>query len=258
MFALFLASAVAGDSQPTLAERGLAHRRSVHVHRNDPVSVDAKLDLGERVFNSLAVADADVARKLREGECDARVPRGFWRKFIEGELNLRYSDRQRVKVRCALLFWVCRSGPPGAATLTRIAMRGSQPGGSCRTSGAARNRKLADGLDFKVLQCFADCVQRLSCRADSTLIMNHVRELRGYLRAHGWDDDSLPKLVGNAGAQWFKRWRKHYGIVFNISGMKLKVSWRKVCRRVRVLLTNIFRLRAFVGPWCTLVKKCAG
>ena len=104
MFTLFLASAVAGGPQPTLAERGAAHKRSVHVHRNDPVTVDAKLDLGERAFNSLAVQDEDAARKLREGVCDARVPRGFWRKFIEGELNLRYSDHQRVKVRRALLF----------------------------------------------------------------------------------------------------------------------------------------------------------
>ena len=32
---------------------------------------------------------------------------------------------------------------------------------------------------------------------------------------------------------------------FRVTGMKLKVSWKKVIRRVGVLLRNIFRLRAF-------------
>ena len=82
-------------------------------------------------------------------------------------------------------------------------------------------------------------------RADSCMLLSKARELRAELAQHGWPQHDLPKLVGNAGAQWFRRWRKTYGISRKVVGMKLKVSWAKVKRRTRVLLGNIFRLRAF-------------
>ena len=82
-------------------------------------------------------------------------------------------------------------------------------------------------------------------RADSCLLMKKARELRADLVHHGWREADLPKLVGNAGHQWFKRWRKMYGIVKKVTGMKLKVSWVKLKRRIRVLLGNIYRLHAF-------------
>ena len=44
---------------------------------------------------------------------------------------------------------------------------------------------------------------------------------------------------------WFARWRGMYGITRQVTGMKVKVAWFKVKRRVSVLLRNIFRLRAF-------------
>ena len=42
----------------------------------------------------------------------------------------------------------------------------------------------------------------------------------------------------------FKRWRERCGIVCRKTGMKLKVAWRKVLRRVLVELGSVFRLRA--------------
>ena len=60
-----------------------------------------------------------------------------------------------------------------------------------------------------------------------------------------WPETALPKLEGNAGHKWFERWRKGYGIVKKVTGMKLKVPWKKVKRRIKVFLENIFRLRAF-------------
>ena len=36
-----------------------------------------------------------------------------------------------------------------------------------------------------------------------------------------------------------------WGIVMKATGMKLKVAWRKVLRRVRVLLMNIYRLKVY-------------
>ena len=43
----------------------------------------------------------------------------------------------------------------------------------------------------------------------------------------------------------YTRWREAYGIVNQVTGMKLKVPWNKLKRRIRVFLDNIFRLRAF-------------
>ena len=58
-----------------------------------------------------------------------------------------------------------------------------------------------------------------------------------------WNESNLPILHGNAGHKWFQRWRLRYGISQQVIGMKLKVAWRKIKKRVVVLLTNIFRLR---------------
>ena len=77
------------------------------------------------------------------------------------------------------------------------------------------------------------------------MLMNKARELRQILLDDNWSEMDLPKLEGDAGRQWFRRWRLQYGIVKKVVGMRLKVSWKKVKSRVAVLLGNIFRLRAF-------------
>ena len=108
----------------------------------------------------------------------------------------------------------------------------------------------APGLHFMLLQFFVDQVQNLFCRADSTLLMAKAREMKDELITSGTLAPSqLPTLEGNSGASWFGRWRRRYGIVYKKTGMKLKVSWRKVLRRVRVELENVFRFRA-------LWRKC--
>ena len=56
---------------------------------------------------------------------------------------------------------------------------------------------------------------------------------------------NLPNLVGNAAHKWFERFRIRYGIAKKAIGMKLKVAWHKLKRRVMRLLQNIFRLRAW-------------
>ena len=92
---------------------------------------------------------------------------------------------------------------------------------------------------------FVDHVQNLYGRADSTLLMTKAREMKDELIASGTLAPSqLLKLWGTAGETWFGRWRRRYGIVYRKTGMKLKVAWRKVLRRVRVELENVFRLRA--------------
>ena len=114
-----------------------------------------------------------------------------------------------------------------------------------------------------LLQFFVDEVQNMRNRADSLLLLSHARDLRAHLVAKGEPLENLPKLQGRAGVSWFYRWRKEWGIVKKVVGMKLKVSWRKIVRRVRVLLGNITRVRALwdlVHPgkpmrWLSLDQK---
>ena len=74
------------------------------------------------------------------------------------------------------------------------------------------------------------------------MLMKKAREMRLTLLAA---EESLPKLDDKAGQQWFKRWRRLYGIVKKVTGMKLKFQWKKVKRRICVFLGNVYRLRAF-------------
>ena len=172
----------------------------------------------------------------------AVLPYGFWRRFIQEDMQTQYTSRTKQKMSRALQFWALRRHE-GARSQT--AMRGFRPRDSCRSDGGAHNSLKAVGLGFALLQYFVDYIQRLMCRADSIMLMTKAREMRRQLEDNGWPDASLPKLDGDAGRQWFKRWRATYGIVRKITGMKLKVQWTKVKRRIRVFLGNVFRLRAF-------------
>jgi len=77
------------------------------------------------------------------------------------------------------------------------------------------------------------------------MLMKTARKLRVFLLFNNFPESCLPNLDGNAGHQWLMRWRNRYRISMKRIGMQMKVSWQKITRRVRVLLTNIFRLRAF-------------
>ena len=184
---------------------------------------------------------------------------------MQDELGLQFTDHKKMQLTRALQVCATRKLP---GCQTSAALRGMRSGSSKRSSGAADNSTSAIGLGFALLQYFVDVVQRLQCRADSSLLMAHARKLRAVLEnddSGQWTDDDLPKFIGNAGVQWFLRWRRKYGISKQVIGMKLKVSWRKVKRRVLVLLQNIFRLRRFwelVHPgktlrWLSLDQKPA-
>jgi hypothetical protein len=123
-------------------------------------------------------------------------------------------------------------------------MRGARSFNSCRGHGGACNSAKASGLGFYLLQYFIDFIQRLMCRADTSLLMNKARAMKDYLiKTMGCKEDALPKLTGPAGRKWFERWRNKYSIVKKVTGMKLKVPWIRVKSRIKTLLGNIFRLR---------------
>ena len=170
------------------------------------------------------------------------LPYGFWPKFIVNCQNQRFDKTRQTMYSRALRTYLLSTAD---GEKTRLGMRGMRARGSCRTSGAARNSVKASGLGFALLQFFVDHVQKLQSRSDSHMLMQKVREMRGVLEAEGVPSKDLPKLIGDAGRQWFWRWRMQYGITKQVIGLKLTVPWRKVKRRVKVLLQNIFRLRAF-------------
>ena len=246
------------------------------LHKRDHIRLDAQIDLAERIVISLkseignqntaallvswgkkhgsqpsrAIDDGEfrVVDDSDDGATDhshsvKRVPYGFWQRFVRDELDQKYTDKKKTQLLRALQQYAIQKRE---GCQTRVSLRGYRKGSSFRGSGGANNATKASGLGFELLQYFVDVVQRLQCRTDSMMLMKQAREMREAL-AHDvsgrWSESSLPKLVGHAGVQWFRRWRKKYGISKQVIGMKLKVAWRKVKQRVLVLLQNIFRLR---------------
>ena len=193
------------------------------------------LGTGSRVIN----ADACPLEAQREPR-RTRVDWGFWRRFIEDEMQIRYDHRQRVRFSRALKF-VLQKRAEGATSLS--ALRGERKPKSFRTHGGATNSMKARGLAHALLQYFVDHIQRLQSRSDSHLLMKEARNLRAYLIQEGHPEKDMPKLIGSAGSQWFRRWRLMYGIEMRSSWMKYKVSYKKIMHRVRTYLGNVFRLR---------------
>jgi len=258
-------------------EAGASQRLCMPVHRNDAPTLDAQLDYSERIVARLtsdtgaeatarfleATAKKEIESQRRRSKVDANgsqpsavdltasddddedlsVPYGFWMRFMRDELHLTPSRNRKMRLKRALKVYAVRVHK---GCRTRPAFRGFRDGTSKRSSGGSQNRTKAVGLGFALLQYFVDVVQRLQCRMDSQMMMAEARELRAELLrdvSGRWADSELPKLIGNAGHKWFERWRKRYNICHKVTGMKLKVAWRKIKNRVFVLLTNIFRLR---------------
>lgn len=237
----------------------------VRKYRNEKVPVEGRIEVGHRIqaFMKIKYGEETTEILLQELEerangsqpmlvCEGNgdqsparaaaghMPHGFWKMFCLEEMKVAYTSQCRQKYARALKYYVLRRAE-GAQTLT--SMRGMRKPNSCRSDGGAMNAQKARGLGWSLLQWFVDHVQRLRTRSDSLMLLTRARDLAADLDFEGVTD--LPKLEGNAGAQWFKRWRAMYGITKKVTGMKLKVPWAKVKRRVKVLLGNIFRLRAF-------------
>ena len=234
------------------------------VHRNEGRCLDSQLDHGERIVAQLTseigaqktsellevFAKREIRRQSRErclasgvqpsvvdlisdgsedeNDGPINVPYGFWMRFIQDDLNLALSPTRKMRAKRALNAHALRAYQ---GCQTRMSARGLRHGKSKRSRGGAHNATKTIGLHHALLQYFVDCVGRLMCRADSCMLMEKARELRATLlndKSGLWNDKNLPKLIGNAGAKWFQRWRCSHGITKKVSGMRLKVSWRKI------------------------------
>ena len=273
--------------------RGPAIAQGEHVkavrkqHKYDPRTVEASIDLGERVVKFIQFTyDPETSSRMLEGAlCRATasqprraidgmvvdlleddpaespidgghavsLPYGFWRRFMADEMGIEYNHRKRKQFYRSLLFYIYRK-QQGASTIA--AMRGMRDRHSYRSNGGALNSRKTPGLGFELLQFFVDHIQRLMCRADSCLMLKKARELCIELKSNGMSDRDLPKLEGNAGHAWFKRWREMYNISRRMTGMKLKVPWAKVKKRIRVFLGNIYIACAPSGKSVTRTRRC--
>ena len=179
----------------------------VPVHRNEPRSLDAQLDDGERIVARLTseigaqktsellegIAKKELRRENRcaqskaggvqprvvdlisdddKNEDDVNIPYGFWRRFIEEDLNLAPSNSRRMRAIRALKAHAVRAYQ---GCKTRLSARGLRHGKSKRSNGGAHNATKTIGLQHALLQYFVDCVGRLMCRADSCMLMEKAR-----------------------------------------------------------------------------------
>jgi len=234
-----------------------AKRFTQSQHRNRGATLDAKLEQGERCLLFLRtqcghdVADAYTRAVLHKFDpqptdgsagsqptAAAKLPYTFWKRYLKEELGVKPTDARRVEHQRAMQCYILRRA---AGAETRVGLRYGRRKNSCRSSNAARNAEKARGLGFMLLQYLVDFLQGLRGRSDSKILLSHARALREQLKLEGWAPSQLPKLEGRAGVSWFQRWRRRYSIKYCKTGMKLKVAWRKVLRRVRVELGNVFR-----------------
>ena len=201
-----------------------------------------KLELGERIHLYIRQRSGDAfADRLLNGE-QMTMPRGFWCDFVGDELQLDYNTRARLRCHRALqLFLRCRS----EGKVTKLAMLNGAKARAGRKRGSEGNATKCSGIGFALLQYFVDEVQSLRSRADSQMLLDKARQLRFALMASGWLESDLPNLDGRAGISWFQRWRHEHRLVVKANGLQIKVAWRKIVRRCRVLLTNQFRVMSF-------------
>ena len=223
------------------SKKKIPHKsRSTHRCTTDELKV--KLELGQHIVCYMRDEHGDAfVQRLINNE-HLQVPHMFWPHFVNNELKIEYNTRNRLRCYRALQCVLKRTIGDRA---TNTAMRDGEKPNAKRSRGGAKNPTKGAGLEFSLLQFFVDEVQELRSRADSSMLMEKVRQMRATLIEDGMCEDDLPKLEGRAGIQWLYRWRLEYQIAQRANGLQLKVAWRKVLKRVCTSLTNIFRLKAF-------------
>jgi uncharacterized short protein YbdD (DUF466 family) len=203
-------------------------RPSPATARNQAAQLQDSLELGARIAAILKASLGDEAYEEYvanvRADCPGRVPRMFWREFVESELRLRYTDKERVRCSRALRIYVERS----AGTPSYTVMRAGQRCDAKRRDGGSKNNAKARGLGWSLLQFFTDQIQVLKCRSDSGILLREAMGLRSDLVDAGWTEDQLPTLTGGAGRSWLMRWRHSFGITMKSAGMQLKVSYSTV------------------------------
>ena len=195
-------------------------------------TLQSRLELGARVHDFF-----NLHQDLHPGRGGRR-----WKTLIEDHLRMQYTDASRLRVKRS---WeeYCKHGNAGGHTL--LASGGLSPAAGSTVKPRARqrrhyirHRKMAC-LWFELLQWYVDEIEELRSRADSALLLAQARLIRDRLLAMGYPEKDIPKI----NADFLRRWRHEYGISIRMTTVRFKVSLAAATARVRVMLSNIFRLR---------------
>ena len=160
------------------------------------VDNDTRLQLGAWIqqfgLEQLGVEQwNEYRRRLVEDDDDdenlPRLPRYFWKNFVENEMRLHYNTRQRLRCFRALVFFVERTA---SGENTRTTMLSGRRAKAKRAKGAEHNATKAYGIGYALLQFFVDNVQALRSRADSALLLMEAQKLRHHLLHQvGWAEE---------------------------------------------------------------------
>ena len=129
---------------------------TVKQYRNQSITLDGQLTLGERVYRFLEAShgqdyalayldkyhqkrrkEGQGCRVTRKGTSKDDLPRGFWHSFVTQEMHLEWTKALQMKASRAFGAYLDKTG--SQPTMTRVAARGERKGTSCRSSGGAHN-----------------------------------------------------------------------------------------------------------------------
>ena len=210
------------------AAKEYARKRNEHRARSQTTAEDAERGGEGHAGN----ADEDAEPKL---------PHGFWSRFFKEAVHLEQTPALQTRYRRCLHVYLDRWA---TGAQTRMGMRQGRSAKSMRSSGGAMNSQKGAEIGYALLQWFVDKVEGLKLRISGSMLVDEARHMvKDLIKEQKRDPDSLPKLNNYSTARsWLQRWRRWYNISRRYHWNRLKVSWAKVKKRCRILLSNIFRL----------------
>ena len=201
-------------------QRDLASRKAKG--RNCGASLTARLELGSR-----------IAAWFAKHPSPEQNP---WKRIVEEELKLKYSDAVRMRLKRAYKAFVEHKGVGAFTDLGAGATSRKRR----RRASTAIHTTPSDSIGHELLQWFIDEIVSQRCRADATMRMNYAKGLRHQLEERGFAEKDLPVI----NKVWLHRWRKRFGVSSRRGTTVSKVSLTKACARIATMLGNIFRSRA--------------
>ena len=195
--------------------------------RNFTPTIKARLELGAKIASYFDRHPDIGYRKWRQ---------------VADHLHMRYNTTTAQRLRVAYHEWRTHGKEGLCAASGSGAVAASSSGGVTprerRRRSFVRQGKMPE-IGFELLQWFVDEVESLKSRADSALLLRHAQKIRDRLKDQHFEDDKLPRIDKH----WLRRWRLEYGITMRSTTVRFKVSFRTAMERIRVMLSNIFRLR---------------
>ena len=182
----------------------------------------ARLELGSR-----------IAARFAKRPSPEQNP---WKRIVEEELKLKYSDAVRMRLKRAYEAFVEHKGVGAFTDLGAGATSRKRH----RRASTAIHTTPSDSIGHELLQWFIDEIVSQRCRADATTCMNYAKGLRHQLEERGFAEKDLPVI----NKVWLRRWRKRFGVSLRRGTTVFKVGAAKARARIATVLGNVFHLRA--------------